>query len=143
MRMRGAFTFIEVLIVVVILGILAMIVVPQFSEATTDARLNSLQTTLQVVRAQLQVYRMQHGDALPTSPATFEAQMTLASKPDGTTAPPGTTGFVLGPYLQAIPDNPYTRSNTVGSGAVGTSDWFYDGSSGQFRANHDAAFTGY
>ena len=41
MKVR-AFTLVELLIVVIILGILAAIVVPQFSQASSDAQLNSL-----------------------------------------------------------------------------------------------------
>jgi prepilin-type N-terminal cleavage/methylation domain-containing protein len=62
----GAFTLVEVLIVVVILGILAAIAVPQFSNASTDARRSALQSTVQSVRSQINLYKLQHGQALPT-----------------------------------------------------------------------------
>ena len=42
MKAKKGFTLVEILIVVVILGILAAIVIPQFSEASTEARTNSL-----------------------------------------------------------------------------------------------------
>ncbi len=136
------FTLVEVLIVVVILGILAAIVVPQFTDASTDARLNSLKTNLQTTRGQIELYKIQHNETYPTL-ADFVDQMTLASDPAGNTAPIGTAGYDLGPYLQSIPNNPYTGTNTVGNGAVGDSDWYYDGATGQFRANHHADYTGY
>jgi general secretion pathway protein G len=142
MRALKAFTLVEVLIVVIILGILAAIVVPQFSNASSDAKLSSLKTNLQTIRGQIQLYKLQHNDQYPTE-AGFTNQMTLASKADHTTAAVGTAGFDLGPYLQAIPPNPYTNANTIGSGAVGTSDWFYDEDTGTFRANDAAAHTGY
>jgi prepilin-type N-terminal cleavage/methylation domain-containing protein len=41
---RSGFTLVEILIVVVILGILAAIVIPQFTEASTEAKLSSLCT---------------------------------------------------------------------------------------------------
>lgn len=144
---RIGFTIVEVLTVIVVLGILAAIVVPQFSDASTDAKLSSLKTNLQTVRAQIELYKIQHVDGsgvenYPTF-ANFVDQMTKASKADGSTADIGTSGFNLGPYLQAIPDNPYTGSNTVGTGGVGTSDWYYDQSTGVFRANHHADYVGY
>ena len=142
MRPSKAFTLVEVLIVVIILGILAAIVVPQFTNASSDAKLSALKTNLQTIRAQIQLYKLQHNDVFPAL-ATFAEQMTLASKTDGSTAPIGTAGFDLGPYLQTLPANPYTNANTIGSGAVGTSAWYYDDTTGTFRANDAAAHTGY
>ena len=62
---RGGFTLIEILIVVIILGILAAIVIPQFSSASTQARTTSLQSTAQTLRSQIALYKLQHGDNLP------------------------------------------------------------------------------
>jgi general secretion pathway protein G len=142
MRKRRGFTLVEVLIVVIILGILAAIVVPQFSSASTDAKLSALKTNLQTIRSQIQMYKLQHNDTLPAL-NTFVEQMTLASKIDGATAALGSAGYNLGPYLQAIPNNPYTNTNTVGAGEIGSSAWYYDATTGTFRANHHADYTGY
>lgn len=143
MRHQAAFTLIEALIVVLVIGILAAIVVPQFSEAGTDAKLSTLKTNLQTIRGQVHLYKLQHDDTFPTSAATFADQMTKASKPDGSTADVGTAGYNLGPYLQDIPTNPYTGGNTIGSGSLGTSDWYYDAGSGHFRANNSAEHSMY
>ncbi len=51
----GGFTLVEILIVVVILGVLAAIVIPQFSTATSEANLNTLLGNLQTVRSQIQL----------------------------------------------------------------------------------------
>ena len=133
---RSGFTLVEILIVVVILGILAAIVIPQFTNASTTAKLNSLTSDLQSVRAQIQCYMVQHGDAYPTA-ANFVAQMT------GTTDVSGTVGGTgCGPYLLTLPNNPFTNTNTVGTGANGTSAWYYD-ATGLFRANDTAAHAAY
>lgn len=137
-RISRAFTLVELLIVVVILGILAAVVVPQFTDASSDAKMSAIQTNLQTIRSQLQLYRLQHNETWPAL-ATFTAQMTQASKADGTTAAPGTAGFPYGPYLlTAIPNNPYTDTNTVSDGAADSSAWYYDEDTGQFRANDTA-----
>src|SRR3989454_8098683 len=62
---KSGFTLVEILIVVIILGILAAIVIPQFTNASSDARNSSLASLLQTIRSQVQLYKLQHGDALP------------------------------------------------------------------------------
>lgn len=54
---KRAFTLIEILIVVVILGILAAIVIPQFTSAADDAQVSSAKSQLQTARAQIELYR--------------------------------------------------------------------------------------
>ncbi len=78
-RGRRAFTLIEILIVVVILGILAAIVIPQFTNASDDANANSAAAIEQTVRSQLELYRVRHG----TYPADL-ASLWDGSAPDGT-----------------------------------------------------------
>ena len=50
---RSGFTLVEILIVVIILGILAAIVIPQFTNASSSARTSSIQSLLQTVRSQI------------------------------------------------------------------------------------------
>ena len=137
-RPSAGFTLVEVLIVVVILGILAAIVVPQFTSAAEATREGSTQMDLNRIRTQIEIYRAQHNDTPPTL-ASFEDQMTQASDKLGNTASPGTSGYDFGPYIRAVPINKFTGANTVGNGGAGSSDWYYDESTGDFRANHDAA----
>src|SRR5437868_6507714 len=58
----SGFTLVEILIVVIILGILAAIVIPQFTSASQDARKNSLTSQLQTIKAQTELARLQHLD---------------------------------------------------------------------------------
>ena len=136
-RGTRAFTLVEVLIVVIILGILASIVIPRFVSATDESRENALKMNLYRIRTQLQLYHTQHNDNWPTL-AAFEDEMTLSSNASGTTAAVGTPGFPFGPYLRALPNNPETGASTVGNGAVGSSDWYYDETVGGFYANDTA-----
>lgn len=123
---RRAFTLVELLIVVIILGILAAVVIPQFSDASTDARVSSLVTNLATIRGQLEFYKMQHNGAYPTL-IGFAAQMTAGTKADGT------AGTAFGPYLQRIPNNPFSNTSTVVSTGAGA--WLYIQATGTFTAN--------
>lgn len=59
-RAPRGFTLIEILIVVVILGILAAIVIPQFTSASEDAQDSSVQSQLQTVRSQIELFNVQN-----------------------------------------------------------------------------------
>lgn len=100
---RKGFTLVEILIVVIILGILAAIVIPQFTNASQNARESSLQSTLQTLRSQVELYKLQHGDAIPNLVTNWSAFT-------------GTSSFggqSFGPYMQAIPVNPMNTLTAV------------------------------
>jgi general secretion pathway protein G len=114
-RVRAAFTLVEILIVVVILGILAALVVPQFSNASQTARQSTLRDDLQYLRMQFGVFKAQHREIPPgyttgaqgtPSEASFVAQMTQFSAQDCTTSAAYTSTYQYGPYLSRMPDNP-------------------------------------
>ena len=133
---RRAFTLVEILVVVVILAILAAIALPKFISSFNDSRESAIQMDLHRIRSQLDIYRHQH-TSYPSN-ANFVDQMTLASDADGNTAAVGTPGFPFGPYIQRLPVNPMTGTKTIGNGAVGTSDWYYNETIGAFHANDSA-----
>ena len=58
-RIKKAFTLVEILIVVVILGILAAIVIPRFSDASHQARESALKDNVRFLRSQIQLYKAQ------------------------------------------------------------------------------------
>ncbi|NBB94192.1 MAG: prepilin-type N-terminal cleavage/methylation domain-containing protein [Planctomycetes bacterium] len=53
---RTAFTLIEILIVVILLGILAAIVVPQFADVSDEAAESAAQTDISTLNSQLQLW---------------------------------------------------------------------------------------
>ena len=69
MKAKKGFTLVEILIVVVILGILAAIVIPQFTDASTEAKISSMRSDLQMMRSQIELYKVQHNDDLPSDSA--------------------------------------------------------------------------
>ena len=138
---RG-FTLVEILIVVMIIAILAAIIIPQFSSAADETRDNSIKMDLHRIRQQLEVYKQQHNGAWPAL-TNIADQLTKASKADGSTAAVGTAGYGFGPYLREIPKNPRTGTNAVDDDAVGSSAWYYNETTGDFRANDSAETRAY
>jgi general secretion pathway protein G len=116
---NSGFTLVEILIVVVILGILAAIVIPQFSQASLEAREASLISNLQTMRSQIELYKVQHLEVLPTV-ANLDTLMTSVTDIDGN--PWAAPATAYGPYMRVIPDNPFTNGNTVDGVA---NDWLY------------------
>ena len=68
--LKRGFTLIEILIVVVILGILAAIIIPQFTDAAQDAGAASARSQLQTMRSQVELYRVQNNGAAPAGDAS-------------------------------------------------------------------------
>lgn len=132
---HSGFTLVEILIVVIILGILAAIVIPQFTNASTDARNNSLTSQLQTLRNQIELYKVQHNDTWPTADNTAKgawswAKLTGKSDADGTINADG----LLGPYLQQIPVNPVNNKTNVDSALGASVGWLFDAATGKIYA---------
>ncbi len=124
-RNRG-FTLVEILIVVIILGILAAIVIPQWSGASTQARVGSIQSTLQSLRGQLDLYKAQHSDIPPPVTSIWSLMTTWTDTTGNTTAVSNSTLFPNGPYYSYVPLNPLNGHTAVGSGATSTGEgWCY------------------
>ena len=115
-RIEKGFTLVEILIVVVILGILAAIVIPQFTSASETAKASSLMSQLQTIRSQLELYQVQHNGIYPTQTQMWGNLLT------GTDVD-GNAGTDFGPYLQKPPVNPFTLGSTVA--ADNSADWRY------------------
>ena len=148
MRTKSGFTLVEILIVVVILGILAAIVIPQFTSASTEAKESNLVSNLQAVRSQIELYKIQHNDQLPgqqTGGATFTQALTGLTNVNGAVQTTPGAG-VYGPYMREIPRNPFTDSRDVSESnaklTTGTADagWHFVTSgadAGLFQAADD------
>lgn len=149
---QAAFTLVELLLVVVILGILAAVAIPQFADSSQEARASSLQSNLAVMRSAVEYYRSNHGGKYPGYPsaggsptaAITADQLTMASQANGATAAPGTAGYGFGPYIrERLPENPINGLNTVTIVADGaafpaaddSTGWIYQPQIGKVRAN--------
>jgi general secretion pathway protein G len=112
--MKRGFTLIEVLIVVVILAALAAIAVPQFNTASNDARRGTVQSTVQTLRSQIALYRLQHGERLPNLLAGWDPLTRRTDRAGQPDPPPGTHAY--GPYVLDGPANALNGSSVVTDG---------------------------
>ena len=130
-KARGGFTLIEILIVVIILGILAAIVIPQFSSASQDARKSNVVTTVQTLRSQIALYKLQHADKLPNliGDGTTNWDLFLQKTNEAGDLSP-TSGQTFGPYMQDKPVNSLTGKSDVVQGndatTASTASFVYD-----------------
>ncbi len=162
---QKGFTLVELLIVVIILGILAAIVIPQFSSSTDDAKFSALDANLATMRSAIELYRQEHsaypgatetaaaaGDEF--TEATLIAQLTKFTDATGKISNTKTGAFVFGPYLKklTLPENAVTGVATVAvladaadgdlTGVVSTKlatdntgGWLYDATLGKLVAD--------
>ena len=144
-RLRTAaqkgFTLVELLIVVIILAILAAIVIPQFSSATTDTQEAALDANLGGLRNAIELYKAQHtgypgatassggsctatkGSGAINTAQAFIDHLLMYTDASGNACSVGDTTFKYGPYLRkSVPNDAVTQKGSQASEiAVSTS----------------------
>lgn len=103
MNNNKGFTFVEIMVVVIILGVLAAMVLPKFMGRTEEARVNAADSQLGVFATALDAYELDNGK-FPTTEQGLDA---LVKEP---TTPPVPRRW-KGPYLQkGIPKDPWGQA---------------------------------
>lgn len=152
---RRAFTLVEILITVVLLGVLAAIIIPMAANSVESAKDSALAHDLQMLRRYILVYKSQHLEVGPGYPngavdqapteQVFVDQITMSSNVRGETAPTGTPGFERGPYLSKIPLNPFNERRTIQmlgndeefpAAADDSHGWIYKAATSEVRADN-------
>ena len=150
-RKRSAFTLVEMLIVVAILGILAGMVIPQFTYSTDDARDAVLRQNLNGFRKQIELFKSHHNGNPPGfGGGSAVVHLTFYSNAAGAFSVVPDPSYPYGPYFVGWPPvNPFSGGNFIspssdphgetpdnnlkaGSESVG---WFYDSATGVIAAN--------
>lgn len=92
-----AFTLIEIMVVVVILGILAATIIPQFIGTTQDAKISAAKSQIAELDSALERFYI-HMDRYPTVEEGLQALVT---------APQGAEDKWRGPYIKQLRNDPW------------------------------------
>ena len=111
-KAQAGFTLIEVMVVIVILGILSALVVPNILHKAGDARVAAAKSDLAAIGQALDMYKLDNS-SYPTSDQGLEA---LVSKPSGTPEP---RNWNANGYLKKLPEDPWRRQYQYISPAEG------------------------
>ena len=98
----SGFTFIELMVVIVILGILAMVIAPNFMDAPDEARQEKARMDIVALESALKLYKLDNG----SYPSTEQGLQALVEAPETGTLP---RKWRDGGYLEkrTVPKDPW------------------------------------
>ncbi len=99
---RTGFTLIEILVVIVILGVLAALIVPNVIQRPDEARVTVARSDIAAIMQALKLYRLDN-QRYPTAEQGIGA---LVAKPE---IPPVPVNWKPGGYLEKLPKDPWGR----------------------------------
>lgn len=135
MNKQAGFTLIELMVVLVILGIIMGLVVPNVVGRGDEARVTAAQTDIQTIAQALEMYRLHNSHY----PSTDQGLGALVNKPSGSPEPKNWRG----PYLQKMPQDPWQNDYAYinDNGAPDVISYGADGVDGGEGINQDISST--
>ncbi len=169
LKNKKGFTLVELLIVIIILGVLAAVAIPQFGSSTEDAQLAALDANLAELRNSVELYYHQHSSTYPgvnssadnSSPIAVAVcatsivdQLLRYTTMNDHTAVNTAPANPLGPYIKnnRFPENPFATdpdgivcdasTDITAATATGvTAGWKFYPATGKLIANTAAHLT--
>ena len=124
-RTQGGFTLIEIMVVVVILGILAALVVPQVMSRPDQAKVTVAKGDIKAIGAALDMYKLDNF----TYPSTQQGLDALVKKPSGNPQP---KNWNHDGYLKRLPKDPWGNDyQYLSPGTQGQFDLYSFGADGK------------
>jgi len=121
-RASRGFTLVEIMVVVVIIGILAVLVVPRVVGRSDDARVAAAKHDVATIQQSLKLYRLDNG----RYPTTEQGLQALVAKPQGGPVPSNWRQ-----YLDKLPKDPWGKDyQYLNPGVHGEVDVFSLGADG-------------
>ena len=121
--LQKGFTLIELMVVLVIIGVLAALIVPNVLDRADDARVMAAKTDVNNLMQALKLYKLDN-QRLPTSEQGLQA---LIARPANGPIPPNWK-----PYLDKLPNDPWGRPyQYLNPGIKGETDVMSLGADGQ------------
>lgn len=113
LKNKKGFTLIEIIVVMVLIGTLALVIVPKYTANVAKGRITSTKSNLESLRSAIALYTTDNGGVLPAS--------NLSS--------------LVPTYLRAIPDETITPTNAVVTTLDGAGGWYYDTANNEIYPN--------
>ena len=127
---RQAFTLVELVIVVLVLGIISAIAAPKMFDTANDARDAAARQSLTVLRDAIELYRSQN----TSYPAAATITTDLLTFIQGSFPSPGVGTNATSVTVAASTQNPITAVEP------GTDGWAYNATTGELRINAAAPY---
>ena len=129
MKKQKGFTLIEIMVVVVILGILAALVVPQVMSRPDQAKVTVAKGDIKAIAAALDMYKLDNFNY----PSTQQGLNALVEKPSGSPQP---RNWNRDGYLKRVPKDPWGNDyQYLSPGTQGPFDLYSLGADGKQGGN--------